>query len=178
MSKTLVAYFSATGNTVHTAETIAKAAEADTLYEIVAADPYKGKDLNWKDPNSRVSKEEKNPSTRPAIASDPLTMDYDVIYLGFPIWWGTAPKIINSFLELYDTVGKTIIPFSTSEGSDIMHTASRLKTESAPDADWHAGTVITKDMTEDAISKWIKDSLKSPSVTDGELSAEDGYISK
>ncbi len=175
MSKTLVAYFSVTGNTRITAETIAKAIKADNLYEIIADDPYTGKDLNWKDPDSRVSKEEKNLSTRPTIASETLKMDYDIIYLGFPIWWGTAPKIINTFLESYDTVGRTIIPFSTSEGSDIMHTASRLKTESAPDADWHAGAVLTKNMTPEEISNWAENSVNSPSVTDGEISAEDGY---
>ena len=119
MSRKLVAYFSATGTTAKVAETLADAIGAD-IYEIEPEIPYTEADLNWRDANSRSSVEMNDPHSRPAIAGKRDNMsDYDAIFVGFPIWWYVAPTIINTFLESYDTAGKTIIPFATSGGSGM-----------------------------------------------------------
>lgn len=117
MSKKLVAYFSASGVTANAAKTLAKAVGAD-LYEIKPEIPYTKADLNWMDKNSRSSLEMKDKTYRPAIADkDAKIEDYDVIFIGFPIWWYVAPTIINTFLESYDFSNKTIVLFATSGGS-------------------------------------------------------------
>ena len=114
MSKTLVAYFSASGVTEKAAQNLAKAAGAD-LYQIRPAVPYTGADLNWMDKKSRSSVEMNDKSSRPAIADkDAHIEQYDTIFLGFPIWWYVAPTIINTFLESYDWTGKKIVLFATS----------------------------------------------------------------
>ena len=124
--KTLVAYFSASGTTAGVARSLAAAIHAD-LYEIKPAVPYTGKDLNWQDKQSRSSVEMKNPAARPELADQKADMAaYEKIYLGFPIWWYTAPRIIPSFLESYDWSGKTIILFATSGGSGLGKTAQEL----------------------------------------------------
>ena len=106
MSKTLVAYFSASGTTKRTAERLAQAAGAD-LYEIKPAVPYTSADLNWMDKKSRSTIEMQNPSSRPELADkDADIASHDRIFLGFPIWWYVAPTIINTFLESYDFSGK------------------------------------------------------------------------
>ena len=111
MSKTLVAYFSASGVTEKAAQNLAKAAGAD-LYQIRPAVPYTGADLNWMDKKSRSSVEMNDKSSRPAIADkDAHIEQYDTIFLGFPIWWYVAPTIINTFLECYDWTGKKIVLF-------------------------------------------------------------------
>lgn len=115
----LVAYFSAGGTTARAAKALAKAAGAD-LYEIRPAVPYTRADLNWMDRNSRSSVEMNDRHFRPALANPkiPISIDkYDVIFLGFPIWWSAAPTIINTFLESGDFTGKIIILFATSGGS-------------------------------------------------------------
>lgn len=126
MSKKLVAYFSASGVTAQLAKTLASAVEGD-LYEITAAQPYTPADLDWTNKNSRSSIEMSNKAYRPAIAGNVENMaQYDIIYVGFPIWWYVAPTIINTFLESYDLSGKIIIPFATSGGSGMGNTCAEL----------------------------------------------------
>lgn len=133
MSKKLVAYFSASGRTRKLAQSLAEAAGAD-IYEIKPAVKYTGKDLNWNDQNSRSSVEMADKKSRPELAdTDAKIADYDVIFIGFPIWWYVAPHIINSFLESYDFSGKKIVLFATSGGSGFGNTVAEL-TGSAPGA--------------------------------------------
>ena len=116
MSKKLVAYFSTSGVTKRYAEKLANATSAD-LFEIKPSIPYTSADLNWQDKNSRSSVEMKNPDSRPEIAEKLPDMDsYNIVFVGFPIWWYVAPTIIDTFLESYDFSGKTVIPFATSGG--------------------------------------------------------------
>ncbi len=125
--KSLVAYFSASGVTAKTAKLIAEVAGCD-LYEIKPLIPYTDADLNWHDKNSRSSVEMNDKSSRPAISGKVENMaDYDVIFVGFPIWWYVAPTVINTFLESYDLSGKTVIPFATSGGSGMGKTNAYLK---------------------------------------------------
>lgn len=127
MSKVLVAYFSASGVTAKLAQTLASVVQGD-LHEIQPAIPYTAKDLDWMDPKSRSSIEMQDKTYRPAIANKVENMDkYDVIYIGFPIWWYVAPTIINTFLEQYDLQGKTIFPFATSGSSGMGNTVAELK---------------------------------------------------
>lgn len=127
MSKKLVAYFSASGVTKHAAKELAKTAGAD-LYEIAPKIPYTQADLDWTNVNSRSSVEMKNPDSRPAIEAKSVNMeDYDVVYVGFPVWWYVAPTIINTFLESYDFSGKSIVLFATSGGSGFGGTVAALK---------------------------------------------------
>ena len=142
MSKKLVAYFSASGTTKKAAEQLAEAAGAD-LYEIEPEVPYKKADLNWMDKNARSTVEMNDKSFRPAIKdTDAKAGDYDVIYLGFPIWWYVAPTIINTFLEKYDFSGKKIILFATSGGSGFGRTVDGLKPSVAADTEIIEGKVF------------------------------------
>lgn len=126
MSKTLVAYFSASGVTAKLAKTLADAIQAD-LFEIQPEIRYTDADLNWNDPKSRSSVEMKDKSFRPPVANHVENIaQYDRIFVGFPIWWYVAPTIINTFLEQYDLSGKKIIPFATSGGSGMGETNSDL----------------------------------------------------
>ena len=119
MKKALVAYFSASGVTAKAAETLAQAVNAD-LYEIQPEKPYTRADLDWTNRQSRSSVEMRDPDSRPAFFKRPLDLEaYDVVFVGFPIWWYVAPTIINTFLESYDFSGKTIVPFATSGGSGM-----------------------------------------------------------
>lgn len=141
MSKTLVAYFSASGVTKSVAERLAKTAGAD-LFEIEPAKPYTAADLNWNDKNSRSTLEANDPTCRPAIASKPLELDeYSTIFLGFPIWWYVAPAIIKTFLESQSFAGKKIVLFATSGGSDMGKTAKVLEA-SAPGATIVPGAIL------------------------------------
>ncbi|WP_028521234.1 flavodoxin [Ruminococcus flavefaciens] len=140
MSKKLVAYFSASGNTAALAEKLAKAAGAD-LYEIKPAVPYTREDLNWQNKQSRSSVEMSDHSSRPALADTMANAAaYDTIYIGFPVWWYIAPTIINSFLESYDLSGKKIILFATSGGSGFGKAVQNLSL-SAPNAQIVEGKV-------------------------------------
>ena len=133
MTKTLVAYFSASGTTMDVANHLARVTDSD-LFAIVPANPYTSAALNWRDKQSRSTREAADPSCRPAITSRVEHIeDYDTIFLGFPIWWYVAPAIINTFLESYDLTGKTIVLFATSGGSGMGKTASVLRA-SAPGA--------------------------------------------
>ena len=126
MSRKLVAYFSASGVTAGVAQTLSETIGAD-LFAIEPEIPYTKADLNWMDKTSRSTLEMNDPESRPAIAKKRDNMeDYDTIFVGFPIWWYVAPTIINTFLESYDLIGKTIIPFATSGGSGIGKTNEKL----------------------------------------------------
>ena len=132
MSKALVAYFSASGVTAKVASKLAEAAGAD-LFEIKPETPYTGADLNWQDRDSRSSVEMRDVSSRPAVSGIVENMaEYDVIFLGFPIWWYVAPHIINTFLEGYDMSGKRIILFATSGGSGACTTSNTAVSVSPP----------------------------------------------
>ncbi len=155
MAKSLVAFFSASGSTRKLANILAEVAGADT-YEIKPATPYTGKDLNWNNQNSRSSLEMSNETSRPVLAEKNANVtDYDVIYLGFPIWWYVAPHIINSFLEAYDFSGKTIVTFATSGGSGFGDTLSKLKA-SSPNAKFIEGRVFRGRTDKAAVADWLK----------------------
>lgn len=127
MNKTLVAYFSATGTTKAAAQKLAKEKNAD-LFEIVPEVPYTSADLDWRDKQSRSTKEMQDKTTRPAIKDTcPNIADYDTIWIGFPVWWYTAPTIINTFIEAHDLSGKTICVFATSGGSGVSGSYKDLK---------------------------------------------------
>lgn len=141
MSKKLVAYFSATGTTANVAKNLAAAAGAD-LYEIKPAVPYTKEDLNWMDKQSRSSVEMRDPGSRPEIAdADAKIAGYDVIFIGFPIWWYIAPTIINTFLEAYDFDGKKLVLFATSGSSGFGKAAESLQ-PSAPNAEIITGEIL------------------------------------
>ena len=154
MSKKLVAYFSASGTTAAVAKILAEAAKAD-LYEIKPQTPYTCTDLNWQDKKSRSSVEMNDKSFRPPLADrDAHVEDYDNIFLGFPIWWYTAPTIINTFLESYNFDRKTVILFATSGGSGLGRTASDLK-PSAPGAVIWDGKLLNGRQTRESLAAWV-----------------------
>lgn len=152
--KKLVAYFSAGGVTKTEAERLANAVGAD-LFEIKPVLPYTRKDLDWTDRESRSSIEMNDPDSRPEIAVCCEHMsDYDKVYIGFPIWWYAAPRIIESFLESYNFSGKTLIPFATSGGSGMGKTVEVLK-KVCPNAIWKSGGIVNR-MTESELTKWAE----------------------
>ncbi len=158
MSKILTAYFSASGVTADAANKIAAAAGGD-IYEIRPKVPYTKADLNWMDKNSRSSVEMKDKAFRPDIADkNAAAENYDTILLGFPIWWYTAPTIINTFLESYDFSGKRIVLFATSGSSGFESSLSDLK-KSAPEAQFEEGVVVHSNKNKDFWENWVK-SLK------------------
>ena len=127
MSKALVAYFSASGATKGVAERLAKGIGAD-LFEIEPAVPYTSADLDWTNKKSRSTIEMNDRACRPAIASEVADMArYDVVFVGFPVWWYREPSIIDTFMEQYDFTGKTVIPFATSGGSQLGDSARNLQ---------------------------------------------------
>ncbi|MCD8307980.1 MAG: NAD(P)H-dependent oxidoreductase [Clostridia bacterium] len=152
--KALVAYFSATGNTKALAEKMAEAAGAD-LFEIVPEIPYTAADLDWQDSQSRSSLEMENKASRPGIRDKAGNMDeYDVIFVGFPIWWYTAPRIINTFLEQYDLTGRTVIPFATS-GSSGMGSTNAYLAPSCKGARLLAGRRFSGRATKQDLKRWV-----------------------
>ena len=141
--KTLVAYFSASGQTAKLAKTLAGVTGGD-LFEIAPETAYTAADLDWMDKKSRSTIEMKDPKSRPAIAGKVADMaQYDTVFVGFPIWWYQAPRIIETFLESYDFSGKTVIPFATSGGSGVENAAAHLK-ELYPAADWRPGKLLRR----------------------------------
>ena len=141
MSKTLVAYFSASGVTARAAKEIAQAVDAD-LYEIRPAEPYTDADLNWMDKKSRSTREMNDPACRPAIAEPAEHMEqYDTVFVGFPIWWAVEPRVVDTFLESCDFSGKTLIPFATSGGSGISRAEKSLQ-EHCPKGNWKRGRLV------------------------------------
>lgn len=157
MSKNiLVAYFSASGVTAKAARKLAETSGAD-IFEIKPEIPYTSADLNWMDKKSRSSMEMNDPSSRPVIAERLPDMEkYDIIFVGFPIWWYVAPTIINTFLESYDFSGKTIIPFATSGGSNLGRTNDKLK-PSCPGAILLKGKLLNGEVSEGTLKKWVED---------------------
>lgn len=159
MARKLVAYFSATGVTAKVAELIADAAGAD-VYQIQPEVPYTAADLNWMDKNSRSSVEMNDKKIRPAMVKRNLQVeDYDVVFLGFPIWWYVAPTIINTFLESFDFAGKKIILFATSGGSGFGKTVEELKVSVTDETQIVEGKLLNGKQTLAGVSEWIS-SLK------------------
>ena len=158
MSGKLVAFFSASGVTAALAQHLSRAAGAD-LFEIKPAVPYTSADLDWTNASSRSSVEMKNPASRPEIAEKlPSMADYDVIFLGFPIWWYVAPTIINTFLESYDFSGKTIALFATSGGSPMGRTLEILRPLCNASVKWLPAKMLNG-ATDSDLNAWLK-SLK------------------
>ncbi|MBR3145093.1 MAG: flavodoxin [Clostridia bacterium] len=154
--KTLVAYFSATGSTKVIAEKIAKAENCE-LYEIIPEKEYTSSDLNWHDNGSRTTKEQNDKSARPAIKSEKINIDnYKTIYIGFPIWWGEEPRIMDTFVESYNLSGKTVIPFSTSGSSDISKAETNLK-QIANGGEWKNGKRFGAAAEDSEITSFIEE---------------------
>ena len=155
--KILIAYFSATNNTEGIANHLNEILDAD-LYEIVPETPYTSDDLNYNDRSSRSSQEMNDPDARPAISGSVDNMEqYDIIFLGYPIWWGEAPRIINTFLESYDLSGKTIAPFCTSASSPLGSSARNLE-ELADNVTWLDGQRFSGGASSADVQSWV-DSL-------------------
>ncbi|MCD8398010.1 MAG: flavodoxin [Lachnospiraceae bacterium] len=154
--KKLVAYFSASGVTAGAAKELAQAAGAD-LYEIRPQVPYSQEDLDWTDKNSRSSIEMNDLSGRPALADTSADISgYEIIFLGFPIWWGIAPTLINTFLENYDFSGKKIVLFATSGGSGFGRTADVLKVSVSPDTEIVTGKLLNGRQSAENLKKWVE----------------------
>lgn len=153
-SRILVAYFSATNTTKGVAEHIANGLNAE-LYEIVPEDPYTDADLNYNDNNSRTTIEMNDPNVRPAISGLVEDMEqYDIVFIGYPIWWGEAPRIISTFMESYDFSGKTIVPFCTSGGSGIGSSVANLE-QLTSDARWLEGRRLNGSDSQDTVMEWV-----------------------
>ena len=154
-SDVLVAFFSATGTTKGVAERIASVTGGD-LYEILAAEPYTSADLNYNDRNSRSTKEQNNKSVRPAIGSKELSLEgYTTIYLGFPIWWGEEPRILDTFVEKYSFEGITVIPFCTSGGSGIGRSGPNMEAL-AGSGTWKEGKRFSGNVSEAELNSWTE----------------------
>lgn len=154
--KSLVAYFSATGTTRELAKRLAKATGAD-LFEITPTEPYTAADLDWRNENSRSSVEMHDPSSRPTITGMPKKLDsYDVVYVGFPIWWYTAPQIVKTFLESGDFTGKSIALFATSGSSGMGDTLEAL-VPCSPDAWWLGADRFDANASVGELKEWVED---------------------
>ena len=152
--KTLVAYFSATGTTEKAAKLIVEVT-GETLYEIQPEKEYVAADLDWHDKSSRSSVEMSDAKSRPALNTKSENFaDYDTIYIGFPIWWNSAPRIINTFIESNDFAGKTIIPFATSGSSSISNAEKELQTN-YPGINWGKGRLLNG-ASRETVKQWIK----------------------
>ncbi len=153
-SKVLVAYFSASGVTAGVAKQLAEVTGGD-LHQIQPEHPYTDADLDWRDKQSRSSLEMQDKTSRPAINNklDSISQ-YDVIYVGFPIWWGTAPTIVNTFMESYDFSGKTVVLFATSGGSGIEQ-ADKDFSEAYPNVNWKKGKLLNGPSKQD-LEEWVK----------------------
>jgi flavodoxin len=158
MSKRLVAFFSASGITGDVAKTLAEAAGAD-LYEIKPAVPYSKADLDWQNKKARSTIEMNDKSSRPLLIEKNANVgSYDVVFVGFPIWWYVAPTIINTFLESYDFAGKTIVLFATSGGSGFGKTVENLKGSVAASTVIKEGRILNGKQTKTDLVSWV-DSL-------------------
>ena len=152
--KALVVYFSASGVTRHAAQQLAEVAGGD-LYEIQPEVAYTEADLDWRDKQSRSSVEMADLSSRPAIKGKVENLeDYDVVFIGFPIWWYTAPTIVNTFIEANDLSGKTVVPFATSGGSTIDKSAEDLK-KAYPTLNWKEGKLLNN-LSKEELEAWVK----------------------
>ena len=152
-TRVAVIYFSCTGSTRTAAERIRDMTGAD-LYELTPEQPYTSQDLSYNNDACRASQEQKDPAARPRIAGQPLDLSqYGTIYLGYPIWWGTAPRIINTFLDTYDLTGKTIRPFCTSGSSGIETSVADIRA-AAPEVNVTAGLRVD-DPDGSALKAWV-----------------------
>lgn len=159
MSKRLVAYFSASGVTAGLARNLAKAAKAD-LFEIEPVPRYTSADLDWHDSQSRSSLEMKDPASRPPVRAKVDDMaQYDTVFVGFPICWYVAPRIIQTFLESYDFSGKTVVPFATSGGSDMGKTLEELKPCCSAETNWRLAKRLSGSASVESLREWVE-SLK------------------
>ena len=150
----LVAYFSATNTTEGVANTIADCLDAD-LYEITPEQPYTAEDLDYHNDKSRSTVEMNDPNCRPAISGSVENMaQYDIVFIGYPIWWGEAPRILSTFVESYDFSGKTIVPFCTSGGSGVGSSSANLE-ELTSGAEWLSGTRLNGNASKDSAAEWI-----------------------
>jgi flavodoxin len=155
MSNKLVAYFSASGVTRKVAQALAEATDSD-LYEIKPQVPYTKADLDWEDKESRSTVEMNDKSSRPAIIDKNANVGaYDVIFVGFPIWWYVAPTIINTFLESYDFAGKTIVPFATSGSSGIGETVAGLRVSVDAAATIKDGKMLNGKQAKENLLAWV-----------------------
>jgi flavodoxin len=153
--KTLVAYFSCSGVTEKLAKSLASAVGGD-LYKIEPAVAYSTADLNWQDDKARSTVEMKDKKSRPAIKGAVENMaDYQVVFVGFPIWWYIAPTIINTFLESYDFSGKTVIPFATSGGSGVGETDKWLRLSCSQQTKWRPAKRLAGSADVAALKKWV-----------------------
>lgn len=156
--KTLVVYYSATGNTEEAANYIAAATNAD-VFELEPKDPYTDADLDWTDDNSRVVYEHDNPDARDielVAATVPDWESYDTVFIGYPIWWGIAAWPVDSFVKANDFTGKTVVPFCTSSSSGLGE-SGELLAELAGTGDWLEGERFTSSVSEDAVQTWIEE---------------------
>ena len=152
--KVLVAYFSATGVTARAAQKVAEATGGE-VYAITPAKPYTDADLDWNDKQSRSSVEMNDPKARPALGGERLDVsEYDIVFIGYPIWWNQAPRLINTFLESHNLKGKTVIPFATSGGSTIAGSAATLK-RTYPALEWKEGRLLNR-ADEKTLRTWIE----------------------
>ena len=150
----LIAYFSATGTTEQVAEKLAVITGGE-LYAITPSQPYTSSDLNWNNKRSRSSMEMNSPEIRPSLVDKKLDMEnYNVVFIGYPIWWNLAPRIINTFIENYNLQGKTIVPFATSGGSGISNSVATLK-KTYPELNWQEGKLLNH-INENNIREWIE----------------------
>ena len=155
-AETLVVYFSATGTTKGVAEKIAAVTDAD-IYEIKAAQEYTEADLDWNDSNSRTTHEQDDPDVRPEIGSEAVSLDgYKTIYIGYPIWWGEEPRIMDTFVESCDFDGITLIPFCTSGSSGIGRSGKNLE-ENAGSGTWLEGKRFDAGVSEEELEDWIEE---------------------
>lgn len=153
-NKVLVSYFSASGVTERVAKLLTEAINSD-IYEISPEEPYTKEDLDWNNKKSRSSIEMNNLNSRPKITKgDAKIQDYDVIFIGFPVWWYIAPTIINTFIESYDFKGKTVIPFATSGGSGIENCQVILQKQ-YPNITWKEGKLLNGRQTKDKLLSWV-----------------------
>ena len=153
-SKVLVAYFSASGVTAGVAKQLAEVTGGE-LHQIQPEQPYTDADLDWRDKQSRSTLEMQDKTSRPAIINklDSISQ-YDIIFVGFPIWWGTAPTIVNTFMESYDFSGKTVVLFATSGGSGIEQAAKDFS-EAYPNVNWKEGKLLNSPSRQD-LEEWVK----------------------
>ncbi len=153
-SKVLVAYFSASGVTAGVAKQLAEVTGGE-LHQIQPEQPYTDADLDWRDKQSRSTLEMQDKTSRPAIINklDSISQ-YDIIFVGFPIWWGTAPTIVNTFMESYDFSGKTVVLFATSGGSGIEQ-ADKDFSEAYPNVNWKEGKLLNSPSRQD-LEEWVK----------------------
>ena len=155
MSKILITYFSASGVTKNAAKKISEALQGD-LFEIEPEEKYTSKDLDWRNKQSRSSLEMSNRTFRPKIKEKKINLsNYNTILIGFPIWWGVAPTVINTFIESLDFSGKTLIPFCTSGGSSMSYAENDLR-KTYPDYNWKTGRRIYDNEDYETIKNWIE----------------------